>query len=727
MTPPPYIPSALARLPELAHNIWWSWHPEARSLFLELDPPLWRRVHHNPVALLHDVSRARLDEAAADRHFIRHYTAVLRSYDDALFGRNTWCAKRHPRLAAGLVAYFSAEFGLHGSLPFYAGGLGLLAGDHVKEASDLGVPLVGVGFMYPQGYFHQHVNADGRQEEIYEQIDRQRVAVEPVLTPDGKRGLISLELPERRIHLGAWRVRVGRSELYLMDADLEENAPWDRELTGRLYGGDREVRLLQEILLGVGGMRLLRSLGLRPRVWHGNEGHIAMMMVERLREHMEAGLDFDRAVEAVRATTIFTTHTPVAAGHDAFPFSLAEKYVAHLTEQWQSLGRDREKLLAFAAHDEAWGPGFNMTALALQLSGRRNAVSRRHGVISRRMWGGLWPDVPESEVPIRTVTNGVHAPTWVAAEMNRLYRKFLGQDWMQRHDDPAMWARVSRIPDDALWRVRCELKINLCRFIKDRARQRWAEDRVDPAQVVAFGAMLDPQALTIGFGRRFATYKRATLVLRDVPRLKKILTDLRRPVQIIFAGKAHPADEPGKQLLRTIFHAAKDPALAGRIAFLEDYDMHVARYLLQGVDLWLNTPLPPMEASGTSGMKAALNGVPSLSILDGWWPEGYNGSNGWAIGSADPDGEAPEGEAADARDAEAMYRALEERVVPLFYDRSREGIPRGWLQVVRSAIQSIGPRFCARRMVKEYVEQLYLEALEAGDRSIQPPGKSELR
>lgn len=727
MSSPPYMPPAIARLTELAHNVWWSWNPEARSLFLELDPSLWKKTRHNPVALLHEVARARLDEAAADRHFMQHYAAVLRSYDAALSGRNTWCAKRHPRLAAGLVAYFSAEFGLHGSLPFYAGGLGLLAGDHVKEASDLGVPLVGVGFMYPQGYFHQHVNADGRQEEHYEQIDRQRVAAEPILTANGERGLISLNLPDRRLHVAAWRVRAGRNELYLMDADLDSNAPWDRELTGRLYAGDLEVRLLQEIILGIGGLRLLRTLGIRPRIWHGNEGHTALMMVERLREHMEAGLDFDQAVEAVRATTIFTTHTPVPAGHDAFPFSMLEKYLRHLGTLWPSLGPHREKLLAMASHQESWGQAFNMTALGLRLSGYRNAVSRRHGTVARRMWRGLWPETAEAEIPIRSITNGAHAPTWVAAEMDRLYRKFLDKNWMQRHDDPTLWTRVTKIPDEALWKIRCELKVKLCRFVKDRARQRWAEDRVDPAQVVAFGAMLDPQALTIGFGRRFATYKRATLVLRDMARLKAILTDLRRPVQIIFAGKAHPADEPGKQILRAVFHAAKDPALAGRIAFLEDYDIHVARYLLQGVDLWLNTPLPPMEASGTSGMKAALNGVPSLSILDGWWLEGYDGTNGWAIGPADRDAETLDADATDARDAEVLYRTLEERVVPLFYERSREGIPRGWLQVVRRAIQSIGPQFCARRMVKEYVEQLYLEALEGGERPIQPHARPELR
>ncbi len=710
------MPAALRRLPELARNLWWSWQPEARALFKTLDQSLWRRTRHNPIRLLAEIAPARLEQAARDPEFVRRYARVLAAFDDAVCGAGTWVARRHPQLADRLVAYFSAEYGLHGSLPEYAGGLGVLAGDHAKEASDLGVPLVGVGFMYLHGYFHQHVSADGRQAEIYERFDRSDAPVEPACTREGRRCVIPIELPDRVLRVAIWQVAAGRTLLFLMDTDLDANAPWDRELSARLYGGDREVRLRQEMLLGIGGVRLLRALGIAPAVWHANEGHTAFMMVERVRELVAAGVPFDEAVARVRATTVFTTHTPVPAGHDVFAFGLIEKY---LGAYWPTLGLDRERFLALGADHESWGSAFNMTALALRLSGRRNAVSRRHGEVTRRMWRGLWPEAAaasgsaagagsEDAVPIMSITNGVHVPSWVATEMDGLFRRYLGEDWVARHDDPALWAQVADIPDEALWEVRCRLKRTLLDFLQDRARARWAEDRVEPGQVVASGILLDPEALTIGFARRFATYKRATLVLRDLPRLRAILTDPARPVQLVFAGKAHPADEPGKQLLQAVYRVARDPELAGRIAFVEDYEMHAARYLVQGVDLWLNTPRPPMEASGTSGQKAALNGVANLSVLDGWWAEGYDGTNGWAIGSA---AEGPTDEAArDAADAEALYRTLEGEVVPLYYGRGPDGIPSSWLRVVRRAIQTVAPRFSARRMVKEYVERLYLEA-----------------
>jgi starch phosphorylase len=705
------MPSALARLPELARNLWWSWNLEARELFKSLDPHLWLVTRHNPVRLLQEVSDEGLVEAARHQDTMIRYRAVLEGLGRAIEGRDAWWSAEYPELQGKTVAFFSAEYGLHNSLPLYAGGLGVLAGDITKEASDLGIPMVAVGFMYPQGYFRQRLNVEGRQEELYQQIDRKRVPVEPALAPGGEPVRIRLSLPNRALHVTAWRVRIGRTELYLLDTDLEENAPWDRELTGRLYGGDQTTRFLQEMVLGIGGVRLLRALGIAPDAWHGNEGHTALMMVERLREGMERGLSFDDAVTEVRARTIFTTHTPVAAGHDAFPFPLVESHLSHL-EGYADTVMDggRAKMLALAAHDEPFGPGFNMTVLAMHLAAQVNAVSARHGEVSRKMWAHLWAGVTESEVPIRSITNGVHVPTWIAGDMDRLFRKHLGPEWAARHDDPEFWKALDQVPDAALWETRQKMKRELLGFIQHRARHRWADDHVDPGQAIAFGALLEPEALTIGFARRFATYKRADLIFRDPARLRRILYSRRRPVQLIFAGKAHPADEAGKAMLQAVYRAARDPEFAGRIAILEDYDMHAARWLVQGVDLWLNNPRAPLEACGTSGMKAGLNGVPNLSILDGWWVEGHGQGNGWAFGDEDPLDADPA--AQDARDAEALYSLLEGTIVPLYYARDTQGIPTTWLRVVRRAIQTVTPRFSARRMMKEYVSTLYRAALE---------------
>jgi starch phosphorylase len=654
-----------------------------------------------------------LRNAAADPEVKRLYDDVVAAFDRALTGRSVWCSDAHPELGRGLVGFFSAEYGVHSTLPLYAGGLGILAGDIAKEASDLGVPMVGVGFMYPQGYFRQRINVEGRQEEIYEMIDRERVPVERVLAEDGGLLTIVLTLPDRALKVAAWRVRLGRTTLYLLDTDLDGNAPWDRELTGRLYGGDQAVRVLQEIVLGVAGVRLLRALGLSPTVWHGNEGHTSFMMLERARERLEAGTDFDAALAEVRAATVFTTHTPVPAGHDAFPFPLVESYLSTIEGFGSWLDPLRPRLLGLAGYEGA----FNMTVLAMRLAGRVNGVSRRHGEVSRHMWRSLWPEAPEDKIPIRSITNGVHVPTWIAPEMDRLFRRRLAEDWLARHDDPEIWARAATLTDDALWETRRALKATLHSFLRERIRYRWAEEHVEPAQTVAFGSLLDPDAFTIGFARRFATYKRADLILRDPARLKRLLRSGRRPVQIIFAGKAHPADEHGKSLLQSVFRAARDPEFAGRIAFLEDYDMHSAHWLVSGVDLWLNNPRAPLEASGTSGMKAGLNGVPSLSILDGWWEEGHDGGNGWAFGADPSAGKAGEAGAADLNaldeaDAESLYRTLEETIVPLYFERNSDGIPHRWLRVVRRAIQTVTPAFSARRMMKEYVETMYVPASE---------------
>jgi starch phosphorylase len=695
-------PERIGRLEELAHNLWWSWHPQARELFRALDYPLWRSGGHNPVKQLHDISPDKLQAAANDPTFFTLYDSVMSAFDADMSGGNTWFAANYPHLLGGPVAYFSMEFAIHNSLPIYAGGLGILVGDSCKEASDLGLPLVGVGFMYPHGYFLQRISAEGWQEEIYRQLNFDEIPINPV---QGRRPLAQVELDNRSLSIAVWQVRVGRANIYLLDTDIDENAPPDRQISARLYVADRERRMQQEIVLGIGGVRVLRALGIKPSVWHANEGHTAFMMLERIREEVKKGAPFVEAVQRVRATTVFTTHTPVAAGHDVFPVEIVERY---LHSYWEPLGLSQDQFLGLgrgASSDQT----FNMTMLGLNLADHRNAVSQLHGEITRKMWHGLWPEVQEGEVPISHVTNGIHVPTWIAPELRQLYEKYLGQDWVQRQDDPSLWQHVLDIPDDELWPLRKLLKRKLRAAILERAQKRWAEGEATPQQVLAIGALLDPDVLTIGFVRRFTEYKRPALIFHDKARLERIVKDRWRPVQIIFAGKSHPADFPSKFLLKQVYTLATEREFQGRIAFIEDYDMHMARYLVHGVDLWLNTPRHLQEACGTSGMKAALNGVLHFSIRDGWWHEGYNGANGWIIGDSV---EMPDPAEEDKADAEAIYRLLEEEIVPLYYERDRSGVPRGWVRLVKEAIRSVVPVFCARRMLKEYTERFYQAAAQ---------------
>ncbi len=694
------LPPRIIRLEELAYNFWWSWHRSARDLFKQVDRTLWSTTRHNPVRILLGVPQARLEALAKDPAFLRRYDAVLMELDRDLANGHLWYPQAHgDRMET--IAYFSAEFGIHTSLPIYSGGLGILSGDHNKEASDLGLPFLGVGFLYEQGYFRQRLDHSGWQEATYPFLDPHEVALIPARDPDGDEVSVRIRLGEREIVLRIWEVKVGRVPIYLMDANVDENAPWERELTARLYGGDREMRIQQEILLGIGGVRVLRALGKEPKVWHLNEGHSAFLTLERLREYVAAGHSLEEAKARVRASTIFTTHTPVPAGHDVFNFGLVEKY---FHDFWPQLKMSRDQFMALGSY----GHGFNMTALALRLAGRTNGVSQLHGEVSRHMWHTLWPDRPAEEVPIGYVTNGIHVPSWIGEAMHNVYRHYLAPDWIERQDDPILWSRLDEIPDEKLWEAHTYLKRKMFAIIRERAREEWRQRSLPPEQLLANGLLLDPNALVIGFARRFATYKRAALIFRDIERLKRLLHDRYRPVQIIFAGKAHPADEPGKRLLQEIYNWARNPEMGGRIAFVEDYDMHIARYLVQGVDVWLNTPRKPMEASGTSGMKAALNGVLNLSILDGWWAEAYNGRNGWAI---QPEREYDDPDQQDEADAQALYRVLEEEVVPLFYQRDHDSIPRGWVEMMRESIRTVGPHFSTRRMVKEYTEFYYLPAM----------------
>jgi starch phosphorylase len=677
-------------------------------VFRALDYPLWRTSGHNPVKELREISIDALQTATNTQSFLALYDSVMSAFDTDMRASDTWFATNHPSLLNGTIAYFSMEYAIHNSLPIYAGGLGILAGDICKEASDLGIPLVAVGFMYPQGYFHQQLclSPDSCQQEFYHELNFDEAPISQVFSPDGKSNIATVDLNNVTVAIGVWQVRVGRTNIYLLDTDLEENPEQYRQLASRLYVADQELRLQQEIVLGIGGVRVLRALGINPVVWHANEGHTAFMMLERVREKVAAGMNFAEAMSFVQATTAFTTHTPVMAGHDIFPAPLVAKY---FNRYWESLGIDRETFFRFGQQNGSESTAFNMTALALKAANQRNAVSRLHGKVTRRMWHGTWPQVTEDEVPITHVTNGIHVPTWIAAELSKLFEKYLGEDWINKHDEITLWEHLRNIPNEELWGVRQRLKRKLEGAIRERMRSRWIDDDVPWRQMMAMGALLDPEALIIAFARRFAEYKRPALLFADIERLKRIINNEFYPVQIIFAGKSHPADLVSKQLMQQVYNIATEREFKGRIVFVEDYDMHLAHYLVHGVDVWLNTPRRLQEACGTSGMKASLNGVLHLSVRDGWWDEGYNGKNGWMVGDP-PD--AFEAGTEDEIDAEAVYRLLEEEIVPLYYARDVNGIPHDWVRMVKESIISIAPVFCARRMLKDYTERMYVPAAQ---------------
>ncbi len=700
------LPRRIVRLGELAYNLWWTWNPDATRLFARLDFDHWERIAHNPILMLHTVGRSTLNAAALNPDYTRMYDRVMADFDRYLSDQHTWIATHYPELLGRPVAYFSMEYGLHETLPIYSGGLGVLAGDHLKEASDLGLPLVAVGFLYSEGYFTQRISEDGWQEAINNPIKADEHPFLLVAGQDGKPITIAVEFPDRVIRLRIWEVRVGRVPLYLLDANLPENSEPDRALTARLYWSDLNFRIAQEVLLGVGGVRALCALGYSPCVWHMNEGHAAFLVLERARELTAKGYSFQEAIEQTRAANVFTTHTPVPAGNDEFPLWLIDKYLAAL---WPQLGLTREQFVDLARNTQPWGETFSMGILALRHSEGRNAVSELHGRVARRMWHFLWPDRPEEDVPITYVTNGIHTANWIARRMRLLFDKYFGQDWLDRVDDPELWRLVDTIPDDEFWSVRLHLKRKLVFYLRERARQQWLKGGVHPVQVIASGVLLNPYALTIGFARRFATYKRAGLLMHDVDRLLRLINRPNMPVQIIFAGKAHPSDEPGKQLIQYIYRTVKKAETGGRLVFLEDYDLNLAHYLVQGVDVWLNTPRRPLEASGTSGMKACLNGVLNCSVLDGWWREAYNGQNGWAIGQDLPL-DAP---VDDAQDAESLYSLLENEIIPLYYERDDDNIPHKWIARAKIAIKTLVPQFSTRRMLKEYLDRLYLPALHS--------------
>ena len=700
----PFLPQRLQGLVDVACNLNWTWNREARHLFYTIDQQLWTRVRHNPFLLLQQVGAERLGQCADDPAFLAQYDAVMRWAAAERTPSRTWFSEHFPEQSHETIAYFCAEFGFHHTVPIYSGGLGVLAGDHCKSASDLGVPIVGVGILYRAGYFDQQVTADGWQEDTDDPIDLARTVLEPVDGPAGAPYLAVVRTAGREVAIRVWRLRVGRVTVYLLDTDLEQNHRDDRHLLSRLYAGGPGMRLKQEWLLGIGGVRVLRALGVRPAAWHANEGHAAFMFVERVRELVATGMSFETAVRRVRASSTFTTHTPVPAGHDVFP----EGDLAACTGPvWEDLGISREEFMALGRHPANGAGSFHMTAAAIRMSRHVNAVARLHGEVTRRLWAPLWPGRREADVPITHVTNGVHLATWMSNSVMRLLDAHLGPRWGEHLDDPLLWDQVLTLDATALWDAHRALKRTLLVQMREQARQLFTHRARDAAQLAGTGVLLDPEALTICFARRFATYKRANLIFHDVERLLRMVSSPSHPVQFVFAGKAHPADDPGKQMLQEVYRSTRDPRFEGRIAFVEDYDMHLGHMLTQGADVWLNVPRVPMEASGTSGMKAALNGVPQLSTMDGWWEEGFNGRNGWAIDTQPGASTAEE----DASAADQLYELLETAVVPAFYNRDANGLPLRWAQMMRHTLRAAGARFTARRMLGEYVRDYYVPSI----------------
>ena len=699
----PPLPQAISRLHELAYNLWWTWNPDAQELYELIDNELWERVSENPVRFLRTVSLQRLQDAACEHDYVQKYMSVFQRFDSYMAKDvDTWFKRSYPGKGNELIAYFSAEFGLHEALPIYSGGLGILSGDHCKEASDMGLPFVGVGFLYPQGYFTQQINAKGGQEAIYEKIDFSEVPATQAVDADGNPVVVHVDLPGRTVYAKVWKIQVGRVKLYLMDTDVEQNAQQDRELSARLYGGDNEMRISQEYVLGIAGVRTLRALGYEPTVWHMNEGHSAFLSLERIRELVQGGMGFDEAAEIVRAGNIFTTHTPVAAGHDAFPLELVDKF---FWQYWGQMGIDRERFLALARHEQGWGAEFSMTVLAFRMSAYHNGVSALHGKVSRRMWGHLWPGTPEEQVPIGHITNGVHTESWLAPEKRALYDRYFGVEWLGEVDCLSAWREIERVPEEELMAAHQACKEKLIGFLRSRLKRQQLRFGEGHWKVARLDSVFDPKALTLGFARRFATYKRATLIFRDKERLRRILNDPQRPVQIVFAGKAHPADDFGKAFIERIYRLSQERGFFGKIAIVENYDINVARHLVGGVDVWLNTPRRPLEASGTSGQKAAINGAPNFSVLDGWWREGYAADNGWAIGE---EREYKDEDTQDEADALSLYTILEDEIVPEYYDHRS-----AWTGRMRKAIGSCGPQFSMRRMLAEYTRSLYVPAMSS--------------
>ena len=699
------LPERISRLNELTSNLWWSWNHEGRELFRQLDRQSWLRTRHNAYMMLNEISDEVLLAKSNDEDFLKYYDDTIIEYDKYLMKDQKWYSKNY-ELNNHHIAYFSMEFGIHQSLPIYSGGLGVLAGDTIKEASDLGVPMVAIGFLYGRGYFTQRIPSHGWQEAISEPINMENVPLKVVKDNNGDLLKLKVTVGNDIIKVIAWQLKVGNVELYLLDTDINDNKPWYRTLSHRLYGGDQEMRINQEIVLAIAGEELLHELKYQPKVWHLNEGHCAFISIKRILREIEKGLDYTDAFEIVKKSTVFTTHTPVPAGHDAFPLDLVENKLNYLIDR---LGIDKKQFFDLGVNIEGNDNRFNMTILGINTAHIVNSVSQLHLEVTKNMWKEILTKNYEN-TKIIGITNGIHSPTFIAGKMRKLYEKYISENWIDEIDNQMIWDNLDQIPNNEFWDSHMKNKIRLIEYIREYARRKRKNKQIGSEQILASGAFLDPKALTIGFARRFATYKRANLIFKDINRIRKIMNNEDMPVQIIFAGKAHPADDPGKHLIQSIYREALSEENLGRVAFVEDYDLHSAKYLVQGVDIWLNTPLRPYEASGTSGMKAAQNGVPHFSTLDGWWVECANhGINGWVISDG------IEMENADEQsmlDSENLYDILENEIVPLYYNRDKKNIPNEWIKVTKKSIYDSISLFSSKRMLKEYVMKMYRPTID---------------
>ena len=714
----PQLPKRIGKLSEIANNLWWSWNTEFLQLFKMIDMDLWETIDKNPTKFLKLVNQGKIEKAADNSEFLKLYDKVVENYENYMKSTDTWFNKKYPN-SKDIISYFSAEYGLDEILPIYSGGLGILSGDHLKAASDLGIPLVACGLLYKNGYFNQKINGYGNQESEYYNIDLYNLPINPVKDEMGEDLIIDVPLMKSTLHLKVWQINVGRVKLYLMDSDIPENPEEFKNITLRLYGGDHEMRIRQEIVLGMGGVILLENLGIKPTVYHMNEGHSAFLTLQLIKDIMkEKEISFELAKEIVTSKTVFTTHTPVPAGNDIFEVPLIDKYFDGI---WNEYGIDRETFLRLGMKEtEILEPGFNMGILALRIAGKKNGVSKLHGAVSRELFAEVWPDIAANESPITHVTNGIHTCSWLAPNLKRLFNEHLMPYWQDNIQDDETWKKINSIPDEKLWKEHVKRKEKLIKIIKQNITERYKKSGYTYEQINEITSKLDPNALTIGFARRFATYKRATLIFKDIERLTQILNDAKRPVQLIFAGKAHPADTEGQDLIRQIHEISLMPQFKGKIFILENYNIGLARYLVSGVDVWLNNPRRPMEASGTSGQKASVNGVINFSVLDGWWAEGYDETNGWAIGTSE---NYDSYEVQDNADSNSLYNILENKIVPAYYNREENGISKDWIKIMKNSIITTGGKYSTARMLVDYMEKLYMPLCDLYNNNFQDLNK----
>ena len=700
----PQLPKRITKLSEISYNLWWSWNTEFLKLFKQIDMDLWETVEKNPVKFLKQVSQEKLEKASENNNFLKDYDKVVENFEGYMKSKNTWFADKYPENKNELIAYFSAEYGLDQILPIYSGGLGILSGDHLKSASDLGIPLVAIGLLYKNGYFWQKIDGAGNQQTEYKNLDMMNLPITPVKDEKGEDLIIYIKLPKRRLYLKVWQIKVGRVTLYLMDSDIEQNHEEYRYITSTLYGGDQETRIQQEMVLGMAGVKLLKTLKMKPAVYHMNEGHSSFLILEIIKDIIEEKqVSFDMARSIASSKTVFTTHTPVPAGNDIFPIELVDKYFKGF---WERLNISREEFLKLGMKPtDKLEPGFNMGILALKIAGKKNGVSKLHGAVSRELFGDVWPNIAPNESPITHVTNGIHTCTWLAPNLKELFNKHLIPYWQDNIHQDYVWEKIRNIPDDKLWEAHQDKKQKLLNLVKQNVTDRLRRSGISYEEITEITSKLNPNALTIGFARRFATYKRATLIFKDLERITQILNDEKRPVQLIFAGKAHPKDKEGQDLIRYIHEISMKPQFKGKIFLLEHYSMAMSRYLVSGVDVWLNNPRRPMEASGTSGQKASVNGVINFSVLDGWWAEGYNGTNGWTIGK---NAEYDNYEEQDKFDSNNLYDTLENKIIPMYYEKDKNGMSKRWVNEMKDSIISTGGKFSTSRMLVDYTNNLYM-------------------